>query len=93
MIRSLSVLTLSASALIELDLNRKIVDTHQIKRNLRANFNYMSPVDNQQNYQYSISVYVGSRYQKLDLIIDTGSSWTWLIADDCPSWQCSGTQF
>jgi hypothetical protein len=53
----------------------------------------MSPVENNDNYQYSISVYVGEHRQQVELIIDTGSSWTWLMADDCPAWQCKGTRY
>jgi hypothetical protein len=94
MIRSVlfSTLVILSTGLIELDLNRKQVDTHKIKRNLRTNYNYMSPVDNRQNYQYSISIYVGEQRQKVDLIIDTGSSWTWLVGD-CPPTECSGTPY
>lgn len=29
----------------------------------------------------------------MQLIIDTGSSWTWLVGDDCPTWQCTGVEF
>lgn len=53
----------------------------------------MSSVSNSQNYQYSVSVYVGTHLQKVNLIIDTGSSWTWLVGDQCPAWQCAGEEY
>ena len=33
-------------------------------------------------------MYVGSHLQQMTLIIDTGSSWTWMPSKDCPKSQC-----
>jgi hypothetical protein len=29
----------------------------------------------------------------MKLIIDTGSSWTWLMGEDCPSFECNGNEY
>jgi len=42
-------------------------------------------LNNLQDMQYSITLYVGSAKKQMTFIIDTGSSWLWI-----PSSTCSG---
>ena len=82
--------TLVQSQVIEFDVTRQAASTG---RHLNTDFRYELPIQNKQNVQYLATVYFGSHGQKLDLIIDTGSSWTWLISEDCPQQQCAGDHY
>ena len=39
---------------------------------------------NSNDYQYQGILYFGSRKESLNLLFDTGSSWTWVPTEDCP---------
>ena len=51
-------------------------------------FNFETKVENIYNYQYFVNLYVGTHFQEMSFIIDTGSSWTWLPNSDCPYNEC-----
>ena len=37
------------------------------------------------NNFFETSIFVGSRYQPIKFVVDTGSSWTWIAYDYCES--------
>jgi len=79
--------TFSKESIISFDLT-KITTTsnsESFKHRRLANYTYTDTLDNIYNYQYITSVYVGSKQQKLNLIIDTGSSEMWFAGPNCPA--------
>ena len=81
------------SKVIELDLQKRSVIADHSRR-LTIEPEYEQDVRNYINYEYFTTVNVGSHRQAMSLIIDTGSSWTWLVGEDCPNpQQCSGTPY
>jgi len=47
-------------------------------------YNYEKEIENVYNYQYYATLFVGTHFQEMSFIIDTGSAWTWLPNEDCP---------
>lgn len=49
-----------------------------------ADYDYRDKtLGNYKNYQYTTSVYVGSRQQRLNLVLDTGSVEMWFAGPNC----------
>lgn len=73
----------ASSNVIRLELERiEITETRESTGGNRllnsAGAVQLGSVTNYNNAQYSTTLYVGSKFQAMNLIIDTGSSLTWL---------------
>lgn len=48
---------------------------------------------NKFDYQYFASFQFGTQHQTMKLLLDTGSSWTWVPSSDCPDSQCPNRHY
>lgn len=69
----------SAQKVIELGLKTSSSSSRRL-----ADYDYRDKtLGNYNNYQYTTSVYVGSRQQRLNLVLDTGSVEMWFAGPNC----------
>lgn len=62
----------------------------------KSDDSFTTIMNNYNNYFMSVIVNLGSERQPQELHIDTGSSWTWTYADNCPAYSsltsCANTR-
>lgn len=66
------------------DIHRSVVTGGQ--EDLDTHIITTSDIDNYFNLQITTKLYFGSQQEPHDLILDTGSMWTWVQTKDC--WSC-----
>lgn len=67
--------------MISFELERRA--SSESERRMLERFKGNLPIANYFDKQYYLTLYFGSSREPVTLIVDTGSSWTWLPREDC----------
>ena len=68
---------------LKIQLDRKVKEG-RVDNNHRMLAGNKVNLINSYNYQYFGTLWVGSHFQPMTFIFDTGSAWTWIPSEDCP---------
>ena len=75
-----------ANKVIELPLQRTSAPRRRYLQDIHSSDHVLEhDVANHDNYAYSTTLYVGSHWQPLNLLLDSGSSIMWVQSEDCPN--------